>query len=46
MGIRGVPTVFVNGKKMRGRSLKSLEAAINRELGKAKTAKDSKEGTQ
>ena len=36
LGIRGVPTVFINGKKMRDRSLKSLEAAINRELEKAK----------
>ncbi len=36
LGIRGVPTVFINGKKMRDRSLESLEAAINRELEKAK----------
>jgi protein-disulfide isomerase len=36
LGIRGVPTVYVNGKKMRDRSLEGLEAAINRELEKAK----------
>jgi protein-disulfide isomerase len=40
LGIRGVPTVFINGKKMRDRSIRSLEAAINRELEKAKAAKE------
>jgi protein-disulfide isomerase len=40
LGIRGVPTVFINGKKMRDRSLESLEAVINRELEKAKAAGD------
>jgi protein-disulfide isomerase len=46
LGIRGVPTVFINGKKMRDRSMKSLEAAINRQLEKAKAAKKGAEGTQ
>ena len=46
LGIRGVPTVFINGKKMRDRSMTSLEAAINRELEKAKAGKDGKKGTQ
>jgi len=46
LGIRGVPTVFINGKKMRDRSMTSLEAAINRELEKAKAAKDGKENPQ
>ena len=46
LGIRGVPTVFINGKKMRDRSIQSLEAAIDRELAKAKAAKDGKKGTQ
>lgn len=46
LGIRGVPTIFINGKKMRDRSMTSLEAAINRELEKAKTTKDGKKGTQ
>ena len=44
--LRGVPTVFINGKKMRDRSIQSLEAAIDRELAKAKAAKDGKKGTQ
>ena len=39
LGIRGVPTVFINGKKMRDRDMESLEAAINKELAKAKAAK-------
>jgi protein-disulfide isomerase len=39
LGIRGVPTVFINGQKMRDRSVKSMEAAINRELEKSKAAK-------
>lgn len=38
LGIRGVPTVFINGRKMRDRSLESLEAAVNQELEKAKGA--------
>jgi protein-disulfide isomerase len=38
LGIRGVPTVFINGKKMRDRSMQSLEAAIDQELAKAKGA--------
>jgi protein-disulfide isomerase len=40
LGIRGVPTVFINGKKMRDRSLQSLEVAIERELEKAKATGD------
>ena len=36
LGIRGVPTVFINGKKMRDRDPASLAAAINQELAKAK----------
>jgi protein-disulfide isomerase len=35
-GIRGVPTVFVNGRKMRENDMQSLEAAIQKELEKAK----------
>ena len=40
LGIRGVPTVFINGKKMRDRSLESMEAAVDQELDKAKGAKE------
>jgi protein-disulfide isomerase len=36
LGLRGVPTVFINGKKMRQHDMASLEAAINAELEKAK----------
>jgi protein-disulfide isomerase len=39
LGIRGVPTVFINGKKMRDRDMKSLEAVIDQELEKARAAK-------
>jgi protein-disulfide isomerase len=38
LGIRGVPTVFINGKKMRDRSMESMEAAVNKALEKAKEA--------
>jgi protein-disulfide isomerase len=38
LGLRGVPTVFINGKKIRERDMESLEAAINAELEKAKGA--------
>lgn len=41
LGIRGVPTVFINGKKMRDRSMNALEAAIEHELEKAKAPKNS-----
>jgi protein-disulfide isomerase len=34
LGIRGTPTVFINGKKLRDRSLKNMEAAIEKELKK------------
>ena len=46
LGVRGIPTVFINGKKMRDRSMKSLEASITQELKKAKTAKGSLKGTK
>ena len=46
LGIRGVPTVFINGTKMRDRSMQSLEAAINEELKKAKATKDVNESMQ
>ena len=40
LGIRGVPTVFINGRKVRDRSIPKLEAVINQELQKAKAAED------
>ena len=39
LGIRGIPTVFINGKKIRDRSMKNLEAEIDRELEKSKKRK-------
>ncbi len=36
LGIRGVPTVFINGRKVRDRSMPNMEAIINKELTKAK----------
>ena len=38
LGLRGVPTVFINGKKMRQRDMETLEAAIDAELEKVKGA--------
>ena len=40
LGVRGTPTVFINGKKLKDRSLKNMEALIEKELkdGKAKAA--------
>lgn len=37
LGIRGIPTVFINGKKIRDRSMENLEAEIHKELEKTKT---------
>jgi protein-disulfide isomerase len=36
LGLRGVPTVFINGKKMRQRDMETLETVIDAELAKAK----------
>jgi protein-disulfide isomerase len=36
LGIRGIPTVFINGKKIRDRSMNNLEAEIDKALEKAK----------
>ena len=32
LGVRGTPTVFINGKKIKNRSMKNMEAAIEKEL--------------
>ena len=37
LGIRGIPTVFINGKKMRDRSMNILEAEIEKALAKVKS---------
>jgi protein-disulfide isomerase len=36
LGIRGVPTVFINGRKISDRSMQNMEAVINKELAKVK----------
>ena len=33
-GVRGTPTVFINGKRLRDRSLKGFQAAIDKQLEK------------
>ena len=34
LGVRGTPTIFINGKKLRGRGMESMEAVIEKELQK------------
>ena len=38
LGVRGTPTLFINGKKVKNRSMQNMEAIINEEIkaGKAK----------
>ena len=40
-GVRGTPTIFINGRRLNNRSLKGFQAAIDKELQKfsKKTAK-------
>ena len=35
-GVRGTPTIFINGRRLRNRSLEGFQAAIERELKKAR----------
>ena len=42
VGVRGTPTVFINGKKLRDRGMKQMENAIEKELQKQKENKDKK----
>jgi protein-disulfide isomerase len=37
MGVRGTPTVFINGKVSRARTLEALQAAVESALEKART---------
>jgi predicted DsbA family dithiol-disulfide isomerase len=39
LGVRGVPTVFINGKRLRDRSYESITAAVAKELRKQPTPK-------
>jgi protein-disulfide isomerase len=34
VGVRGIPTIFVNGKQLRNRSFQGFQAAIEKELAK------------
>ncbi len=34
IGVRGTPTIFINGKKLRDRGMESMEAVIEKELQK------------
>jgi protein-disulfide isomerase len=31
-GVRGTPTIFINGRRLKNRSLQGFQAAINKEL--------------
>ena len=39
-GVKGIPTVFVNGKRVRGRSLQGFQDLIQKELKKRKKNND------
>jgi len=45
LGVRGTPTIFINGKKLRDRSMKSMETTIEKELRKSQE-KSQKETAQ
>jgi protein-disulfide isomerase len=45
LGVRGTPTVFMNGKKLRDRSMKSMETTIEKELQKSQQ-KNQKKATE
>ena len=34
LGVRGTPTIFINGKKLRDRSMRQMETVIEKELQK------------
>jgi len=45
LGVRGTPTIFINGKRLKNRSLKNMEVVINEEL-EATKAKEGKAAAQ
>jgi len=45
IGVRGTPTIFINGKKLRERGMKGMEAVIEKELQKQRE-KNQKETVQ
>ena len=40
LGVRGTPTLFINGRKMKDRRMEAMEAVINQELETAKAKKE------
>ena len=40
LGVRGTPTLFINGRKVKNRTMKSMEAMINQEIEAAKAKKE------
>ena len=42
LGVRGTPTVFINGKKVRDRSMRQMETIIEKELQKQKEENEKK----
>ena len=42
LGVRGTPTVFINGKKLRDRSMKSMQTTIEKEIQKQQEENDKK----
>jgi protein-disulfide isomerase len=42
IGVRGTPTIFINGKKLRDRGIKSMEAVIEKELHKQREKNQTK----
>lgn len=39
LGVRGTPTLFINGRKVKNRNMQNMEAIINQELETAKAKK-------
>lgn len=44
IGIRGTPTLFINGKKVKNRSIKKMEALIDEQLKAVKTKRSNAAG--
>ena len=42
LGVRGTPTVFINGKKLRDRSMRQMETVIEKELEKQQEKNEKK----
>ena len=40
LGVRGTPTIFINGKKLKNRSMQAMEANIQQELKAGKAQKE------